>query len=225
LRAYATNSVGTNYGSQVSFVTTNTIVYGSVSDVEGNSYTTVTVGTQVWMAENLKTSKFKDNTAIPLVTDNTAWINLTTPGYCWYNNDAATYKGTYGALYNWYTVSTGKLCPTSWHVPTDSEWTTLTTFLGGTNVAGVKLKEAGTSHWYSPNTGATNETGFTALPSGCRIIHDNSFINMGGSGFWWSSTDYSTAEAWSPTMNYYYSIVYREYSNKKFGFSVRCVKD
>ena len=122
-----------------------------VQDIDGNNYLTVTIGTQIWMAENLRTTKYNDGTAIPLVTDNTTWANLTTPAYCWYNNDAKTNGSTYGALYNWYSVNTKKLCPTGWHVPNDTEWTTLTTYLGGTAVAGGKLKETGTAHWYSPN--------------------------------------------------------------------------
>jgi len=226
VRAYATNSVGTAYGSQVSFVTTSAIFYGSVSDVDGNSYSTVTIGTQVWMAENLRTTKYKDNTAIPLVTDNTAWFNLSTPGYCWYNNDAATYKGTYGALYNWYTVNTGKLCPTGWHVPTDAEWTTLTTYLGGEGIAGGKLKETGTSHWLGPlNTGATNTTGFTAVPGGSRAFFGAFDGGIRGIGDWWSSTESSTAGAWYRIMSNFLTSVDRSDSPKRSGLSVRCVRD
>jgi len=162
---------------------------GTMTDRDGNVYTSVTIGTQTWMVENLKTTKYKDGTDIPLVTDDTEWANLNTPGYCWYNNDAATYKNSYGALYNWYAVSTGKLCPTGWHVPTDAEWTTLTTYLGGESVAGGKLKELGTTHWTTPNTGATNETGFAALPGG-YIYYDGTFDFIGNIGGWWSATEY-----------------------------------
>jgi len=116
-RAYATNSNGTGYGSVISFKTLTSGATGTVTDADGNIYNTVTIGTQTWMVENLKVTKYNDGTAIPLVTDNTAWSNLTTPGYCWYNNDAATNKNTYGGLYNFYTVNTGKLAPTGWHVP------------------------------------------------------------------------------------------------------------
>jgi len=137
LRAYATNSNGTGYGSAISFATKSSI--GTITDIDGNYYTTVTIGTQVWMVENLKTTKYNDGTGIPLVTDNTVWCNLSTPGYCWYNNDETTYKNPYGALYNWHTVHTGKLCPSGWHVPTDSEWITLTSYFGGMNTAD-KLK-------------------------------------------------------------------------------------
>jgi len=220
VKAYATNSQGTGYGNEVSFTTTST-----VTDIDGNVYNTVTIGTQVWMAENLKTTKYNDNTSIPLVTDNTAWAALTTSGYCWYNNDAATYKATYGALYNWHTVNTGKLCPTGWHVPTDAEWTTLTTYLGGEGVAGGKLKETGTAHWISPNTGATNETGFTALPGGFRDYNGPCYY-IGSYGLWWSSTEYSTtSSAWRRTMHYDNTSVLRDYFDKRLGFSVRCVRD
>jgi uncharacterized protein (TIGR02145 family) len=150
----------------------------TLTDVDNNTYKVVKIGTQVWMAENLKTTRYNDGSAIPLVTDNTEWNNLTTPGYSWYNNDSATYAQTYGALYNWYTVETGNLCPTGWHVPSDAEWTTLTDYLGGEAIAGGKLKETGTAHWDSPNTGATDETGFTAFPGGNRT-KNGPFSNLG----------------------------------------------
>jgi uncharacterized protein (TIGR02145 family) len=197
---------------------------GTVTDIDGNVYHTITIGKQVWMVENLKTTKYNDGTSIPLITDGTVWANSTTPGYCWYNNDAATYKTTYGALYNWYAVNTGKLCPTGWHVPTDAEWTTLTDYLGGEGVAGEKLKEAGTTHWQSPNTGATNETGFTALPGGFRSF-SGAFNYFGDIGFWWSSTEYSTNDAWHRVMYYDISDVSRLNNSKSFGFSVRCLRD
>jgi len=219
VRAYAINSVGIAYGEQVSFTPLST-----VTDYDGNVYPTVTIGTQTWMAENLKTTKYNDGTAIPLVTNSTEWSNLTTPGYCWYNNDEASYKNTYGALYNWYTVNTEKLCPTGWHVPTDSEWVTLTDYLGGISVAGGKLKETGTTHWKNPNTGATNESGFTALPGGYRS-NDGAFDDVGYYGSWWSSTEYSTTNAYSRRLYYNYAYFYRLYYNKKLGYSVRCVRD
>ena len=162
------------------------VIPKTVADIDGNIYQTVTIGTQVWLVENLKATKYNDGTVIPLVTDNTGWIILTIPAYCWYDNDIAN-KDTYGALYNWYTVQTRKLCPTGWHVPTDVEWTTLTTFLGGESVAGGKLKEAGTAHWTSPNTGATNESGFTALPGGFRGAQ-GTFYYIGHWGEYWTST-------------------------------------
>ena len=197
----------------------------TVTDIDGNVYNTVTIGTQVWMLENLKVTKLNDGTAIPLVTDGTAWANLTTPGFCWYDNNEATYKNTYGALYNWYTVNTGKLCPTGWHVPTDAEWTTLTSYLGGESVAGGKLKEEGTTHWQSPNTGATNSSGLTALPGGYRSGSDGYFYNFGSNGYWWSSSAYSSSDAWRWRLYYNYSYVDRSNFSKRLGYSVRCLKD
>lgn len=225
VRSYATNSAGTAYGTQVSFTTSSIGQLGTVTDTEGNIYKTISIGTQTWMAENLKTIKYNDGTAIPLVTDGAAWAALSTPGYCWYNNDAATYKATYGALYNWYTVNTGKLCPTGWHVPSDSEWTILTTYLGGESVAGGKLKETGTSHWHNPNTSATNETGFTALPGGFRNLDGSFFYNVGDYGRWWSSSESSTTYAWDRGMQYDNSNVWGFNNIKQYGFSVRCLRD
>lgn len=195
-----------------------------IFDVDGNEYASILIGDQCWMSENLKTTKFKDGTSIPLVTDNSAWSSLITPGYCWYNNDHATYGSTYGALYNWYTVSTGKLCPTGWHVPADTAWTILTTYLGGEPIAGGKLKETGTTHWYNPNTGATNETGFTALPGGGRNI-DGAFVNLGSNGYWWSSTEHNTSNAYHRSITYGNHNVYTNNNPKKKGYSVRCIKN
>jgi len=197
---------------------------GILKDSEGNIYTTIKIGSQVWMGENLRTTIYKDGTAIPLVTDNTAWGQLYTPGYCWYNNDPSSYKSIYGALYNWHTVNTGKLCPAGWHVPTDAEWTTLTTYLGGEAAAGGKLKGTGTVYWQNPNTGATNETGFTALPGGTRSA-TGLFLTIGQYGQLWSATAYSNFNAWSRSMIYNYSNIYRNYHDKNIGFSVRCLKD
>ncbi|MCX6254315.1 MAG: fibrobacter succinogenes major paralogous domain-containing protein, partial [Bacteroidia bacterium] len=199
----------------------------SVTDRDGNVYKTVTIGTQVWMAENLKTTKFNDGSAIPLVTDDKTWDALTTPAYCWCENDATANKNTYGASYNWYTVGTNKLCLKGWHVPTDAEWTTLTTYLGGESVAGGKLKETGTTHWESPNTGATNESGFTALPSGYRNNH-GAFANVGYFGFWWSATENvatATTASWCRSMGGGGSDVLRFPNLKKNGYSVRCLRD
>jgi uncharacterized protein (TIGR02145 family) len=197
---------------------------GLVSDIEGNNYKTVTIGTQTWMAENLRVARYKDGTAIPLVSGNAAWSSLTTPGYCWYNNDEATNKATYGALYNWHTVNTGNLCPAGWHVPTDAEWTTLTSYLGGESDSGAKLKETGTAHWASPNTSATNETGFTALPGGYRDFSGPCLL-IGGIGQWWSSSPYSAINVWDRVMSYYSGDVVRDNSKKQNGFSVRCLRD
>jgi uncharacterized protein (TIGR02145 family) len=201
------------------------VEYGSMSDIEGNTYKTVKIGDQWWMAENLKTAKCNDGTAIPLVTGS-EWFWLSTPGYCKYNNNQATYGNTYRALYNWYTVNTGKLCPSGWHVPSDAEWTTLVTYLGGESVAGGKMKETGTAHWKSPNTGATNKSGFSGLPGGDRDI-TGVFNLIGEIGFWWSSTESSSspANAWSRFLGYDYTAISRCDYNRGAGFSVRCVRD
>jgi uncharacterized protein (TIGR02145 family) len=195
----------------------------TVTDIDGNIYRTVTIGTQTWMAENLKTTKYKNGTAIPLVTDATVWGNLTTSGYCWYDNNIDN-KVVYGALYNWYTVNTSNLCPTGWHVPTDAEWEILTDYLGGIGVAGGKLKETDTTHWTSPNTGATNETGFTALPGGLRAGH-GPFLGVWIVGYWWSSTEIYTSTASNRTMFRDGSNVFSSDYTQSSGFSVRCLRD
>ena len=223
VRAYATNSAGTAYGNQVEFETTTNGGggEGTVTDADGNVYATVIIGEQEWMAENLKTTKYNDGTDIPHVTDNGAWANLTTGAYCWYNNDQTAYGDTYGALYNWYAVETGKLCPTGWHVPTDAEWTQLTDYLGGDDIAGGKLKA--TSGW-SNNGNGTDDYGFSALPGGSRGTY-GSFYYVGYYGCWWSATERSTNYAWSRYMYYYDFDVYWSSNYKEYGFSVRCLRD
>jgi len=194
-----------------------------VSDIDGNLYHTVAIGTQIWMTENLKTTKLSDGTRIINTTDNAVWNNLTTPGYCWYNNEVS-YKNTYGALYNWYAVNTQKLCPAGWHVPSDAEWNTLTNYLGGDSVAGGKLKEAGNGHWISSNAGATNESGFNALPGGNRIFN-GVFDFEGVRGSWWTLTSFDSRTAWQRVIYCIYGDVSRSNYFKRFGFSVRCMKD
>lgn len=222
VRAYATNVYGTAYGTEMILKTSTS----TVTDIDGNIYHTVTIGTQVWMVENLKTTRYNDGTVIPLVTDTTTWKNLTTPGYCWFNNDLTTYKNTYGAMYNWFAVNTGKLAPTGWHIPTDAEWTTLTAYLGGVSVAGGKLKEAGTSHWSSPNTGATNESGFTGLPGGWRNLSPTLYYSIGYDATWWSSTAGSSANsAWCRDMTYSDGNLTSASYDVNYGFSVRCIKN
>jgi uncharacterized protein (TIGR02145 family) len=194
----------------------------TVTDVDGNIYNTIIIGTQLWTTENLKTTKYNTGIAIPLVTDSLSWADLTTPGYCWYNNDENN-KDTYGALYNCYAVNTRKLCPIGWHVPADKEWTTLTDYLGGQYVAGVKLKEAGNKHWIT--IGGTNETGFTALPGGNRVYYSGSFKDIGMEGIWWSSSDYLSSFAWCRFIFYNLDEIFRVDNYKKWGFSVRCIRD
>jgi uncharacterized protein (TIGR02145 family) len=200
----------------------------NITDVDGNTYKTVTIGTQQWMAENLKVSKYNDGTTIPNITDNTQWSNLTTGAWCYYNNDAAN-NAKYGKLYNWYAVSpttngNKNVCPTGWHVPTDAEWTVLTDFLGGASVAGGKMKEVGTTNWKSPNTDAMNTSLFSALPGGHRS-NGGGYSNIGYTGYWWSSTELNTLNAWSRDLNSTIGLASRGSHYKKIGFSVRCLRD
>lgn len=219
VRAYATNSVGTSYGDEVTFSTF------AVADIDGNYYKSVTIGTQTWLVENLKTSKYRNGDLIPNITDNRAWMLLETEACCDYNNDPNNSK-TYGKLYNWFSVHDRRnIAPVGWHVSTDAEWTTLATFLGGKSIAGGKLKEAGFSHWNSPNTGATNVVNFKALPSGMRGP-DGTFSRMGHNSSWWCSDFYDGGyNAWFRDISYSLIDLYRSYSDTRIGFSVRCVKD
>jgi uncharacterized protein (TIGR02145 family) len=193
----------------------------------------VTIGTQIWSSTNLDVTTYRDGTPIPQVTDPTQWANLTTGAWCYYNNDPAN-GAIYGKLYNWYAVagihdtdpSTPNkiLAPQGWHVPSDAEWTTLTTFLGGESVAGGKMKSTGTSLWLSPNIAATNESGFSGLPGGFRYL-DGSFYSIGLYGFWWSSSEDFTSDARPRFLSYNVGLAGRNSSNKHYGFSVRCLRD
>ena len=202
--------------------------YGpNITDSEGNTYKTVYIGTQQWMAENLKVSKYNDGTVIPNVTDNTAWSNLTTGAWAYYNNDAAN-NAKYGKLYKWYAVSpttngNKNVCPTGWHVPTDAEWTVLTDYLGGLTVAGGKMKEVGITSWNSPNTDATNTSLFTGLPGGLRI-GSGGYTNV-GVGVWWSSTESNVGSAWHRYLSNSNGYAYSSYDLKNYGLSVRCLRD
>lgn len=205
------------------------ILANTVIDIDGNIYNTVTIGTQVWMKENLKVTKYSDGTDIPWVTDATAWSILTTPGYCWYNNDIVTNKNLFGALYNWYALNTttngGKnVCPAGWHVPVDAELTYLSDYLGGTSVAGGKLKEVGTTLWDNPNTDADNSSNFTALPSGYR--HANGSYQSVGitSNFYSSSEDINSYAIYWYLQNNLPDF-FDTFTTKGFGFSVRCIQD
>jgi len=196
----------------------------TVTDIDGNEYQTISVGNQTWMLKNLKTTRFNDGSPIPLVPGEADWAALATSGYCWYDNEESSYKPMYGALYNGFAVLTGKLCPVGWHVPADIEWAALVKFLGGEHVAGAKLKEKGTTFWVSPNAGASNESGFTALPGGVRY-HDGAFHDFGFSGYFWSSTEYYQNRAFFYYVDYQYTNVFRFDNLKKNGFSVRCIMD
>lgn len=198
----------------------------AVTDRDGNVYNTVSIGTQTWMSENLKTTRYQNGDQIgTTATVNLDISNETLPKYQWAYSGSESNISTYGRLYTWYAVTDSRnVCPTGWHIPTDAEWTTLTTFLGGENTAGAKLKETATTHWLTPNSDATNETNFTALPAGYRN-QTGEFTGIGNYGFWWSSTENSTISAWNRSMSYGSSIVSRNPSFERYGLSVRCIKN
>ncbi|MEN6619594.1 MAG: fibrobacter succinogenes major paralogous domain-containing protein [Rikenellaceae bacterium] len=220
VRAYATNSIGTGYGEEV-FLKTLAI---TVNDIDGNVYNTIIIGTQVWLVENLKTTKYRNGDPIPNVTSNSAWSILTTGAYCNYNNDSNN-STIYGRLYNWYAVTDSRnVCPSGWHVATYDDWTALTTYLGGMSVAGGKLKETGTSHWVTPNSGATNETGFKALGGGfCG--YNGLFADIGNRGIWWSCDGGVVILDWYMFMSFDDSRVGSDNTRKNSGLSARCIKD
>jgi len=234
VRAYATNSVGTAYGSVIPF-TTFEPGKGTVEDIDGNLYQVVKIGNQWWMAENLKVTHYHNGESIPDVTDNTAWSNLVTGACCNYNNNSS-HVTTYGRLYNYYAVDDSRsIAPAGWHVPTDDEWKELEMYLGmsqsdangqderGTDEGG-KMKETGTAHWNNPNTGATNESGFSAVPAGFHY----GIIGCGQMSLetaFWSSTESSGSWAWLRALGFDYSGVWRASDTKKRGFSIRCVME
>jgi uncharacterized protein (TIGR02145 family) len=253
VRAYAINSAGTAYGNQLSF-TAASGGSGIVSNpgpgvtYNGYNYPTIILGNgQEWMAHNLRTTQYSDGTTIPLVTDSSQWqantfgVVTSLPMMCWYNNDQATYTANnFGALYNWYAVNpltngNKNVCPTGWHVPTDSEWNLLVKYIdpqadtisvGGNQsaIAGGKMKSTGTQYWQSPNQDATNESGFSGLPGGIRYI-DGRFAFVGEYGPWWSSTEYDTDVVWDRRLGYSTGNVARNVSVKEEGLSVRCLRD
>ncbi len=199
--------------------------FGIVTDLEGNVYRTIKIGSQIWMAENLKTTKFNDGQDITLVTSGYEWGRLSTPGYCYFNNEP-TNKDDYGILYNWYAVKTGKLAPQGWRVPTEEDWDTLTAYLGGVSVAGGKLKERGTARWNSPNLGATDEFGFTAFPCSTRgIEHGDHFYGLRNSCYFWSVGELNSSEAWFRYIIYDSAALKIEHAEKTYGRPVRCLMD
>lgn len=237
VRAYAKNSVGIAYGNE-SVITTDALsinpylnpnlTYGTVTDIDGNSYATIRIGNQTWMAENLKVAHYNDETTIPNVINKDVWGYLSSGAWTYYSDDD-NYNNIYGKLYNWFAINTGKLCPKNWHVPNDDEWRELSDYLGGINVAGGKLKSIGTNNdiglWYPPNTGATNQSGFTGLPGGYKRS-DGGYQLLSSFGYWWSSTENGDDQAWARNVDYYYSSLSRYvFEYKTQGFSCRCVKD
>jgi uncharacterized protein (TIGR02145 family) len=218
VRAYATNSKGTGYGGAISFIT------AAVADIDGNIYHSITIGSQVWLLENLKTTKYNNGDPIPNITSNTGWLHLTTGAYCSYDNNDSN-ATTYGLLYNRYAVFDSRnIAPTGWHVASDEEWTILSDYLGGDSIAGGKLKETGTTHWISPNTGATNETGFTGLPGGFRH-KSGDFDDIGRSGSWWTLGLDNEGHCWERWLYNDSPEVDRSLDDEALGFSVRCIKD
>ena len=198
----------------------------TVTDVDGHIYNTVTIGTQTWFKENLKTTHFRNGTPIPNVTNDSDWDSITYGARCYYNNDSTAFANEYGAIYNWYVINfTDSVCPIGWRVPKIYDWDILVNDLGGDDVAGGKLKEAGLSHWLAPNTGATNESFFTALPGGAR---SSDFYGMGYNGYWWSSTlaHIHFNWFWTPIMSYNSTgCITNASATRNHGAYIRCVKD
>ena len=239
IRAYATNRIGTSYGSEICF---STLRDDQVADIDVNIYNTINIGTQVWFRENLKTSRYASGGQISNVTSTSEWQALTSGAWRYYN-DNNQYDTTYGKLYNWYAVAdTRKICPTGWHVPSDNEWKTLETYLGmdpfelivtdfrgSTANVGGKLKKVDSSLWNTPNSGATNESGFSGIPGG-RYNKDGTFINLSSEGAWWSSTLAipNTNLGWLRILSYNNLGISRTMPKDLMvggGFSVRCIKD
>lgn len=194
-----------------------------VTDIDGNVYGVIKIGRQVWMAVNLKTTRYRNGDPIPFEKDNRAWTESTNGAFTWYDNND-TYRNTaYGALYNFYAATDERgVCPAGWHVPSHDEWTELNEFLGGYLEAGGALKEEGTKHWITAN--GNNRTGFTALPAGYRNSKGG-FSNMSGYTYWWSSTEFDTNTAWNRNIIYNNADFSTAPHQKKLGFSIRCIKD
>ena len=241
VRAYAVNSVGTAYGNEVSFSTSAPPFpcgTSTVSDVDNNTYNTVQIGTQCWTQSNLKVSKYRNGDNIPTGLSNSAWQNTTSGAYAIYDNNPVN-DGLYGKLYNHYALTDSRgLCPTGWHVPSDGEWKVLTKYLdpsADTTTIGMQSLTAGgalksiatlptSEGWASPNTGATNSSGFTALPGGGRN-YDGVFFSMSSYGYWWSSSVSSGSSAWGRYLFFFNGTIYRNLSTRSNGSSVRCLKD
>jgi len=196
----------------------DTTTNSTITDADGNVYTSVTIGTQEWMVENLRTSKYSDGTAIPNVTDNDEWYDLSTGAWCHYDNDNQ-YDTIYGKLYNWYAVNTSKLCPTGWHIPTDAEWTVLTDYLAANGHSGTEGKALKATSF-----GGTDDYGFLGLPGGSRF-YPGGFGAIGGGGYWWSSSLSSTLDAWFRSLDYDNDSVSSHSLYKENGISVRCLRD
>jgi uncharacterized protein (TIGR02145 family) len=215
-----------SYNGKSTAVFNPNLTYGTMTDIDGNEYKTIQIGTQTWMAENLRTTKYNDGTAIDYVTDSAEWIVIGTGAYCTsYHTTDPVYIATYGMLYNWFAVNTGKLAPSGWHVPTREEWQTLKTYLGGDNLAGGKMKETGMTHWETYNEGADNSSGFTALPSKSREGYSGSFNTQFHSGYFWTASGVNIFRAHQCNVGYNTSLAYTGDASTHSGLVIRCVKD
>jgi len=222
IKAYAINKNGKAYGEQINFTTPSTI-----TDFDNNVYETVKIGNQTWMAENLRTTHYLNGNAINTTNPATLdIINQTSPKYQWTYDGNDTYISTYGKLYTWYVITDSrKVCPIGWHIPSDNEWSTLETTLGGNQIAANKLKEEGNTHWESPyNQDATDESCFSGLPAGYRDWN-GTFFQIKSDGYWWSSTESETVRSYARTVNAGSPVIGRFGAIKSWGISVRCVKD
>ncbi len=195
-----------------------------VADIDGNVYETIPVGNQVWMAENLRTTKLNDGTEIRLITKNQEWYNNSGPAFSWYNNDSSMFKVPYGALYNGYIAVNEKICPAGWRVPDKNDWNELVITLGDSTVAGGKLKVEGPTQWHSPNTGSDNSSKFTALPSGIRYF-EGTFSSLSYFTAFWSVTESDTSSLFFMSLSYLDAKASSGSKSKKHGFSIRCIRD
>ncbi len=223
------NTPSSPYNGKTTAIFNTAKTYGTMTDQDGNVYKTITIGTQTWMEENLRTTKYRDGSAIPNVTDNTAWTELTTGAYCTYENTKdEVFIATNGMLYNWYAATDSRnIAPEGWHVPSDAEWTTLIDFLGREDIAGGEMKEIGTTHWESPNTGATNKSGFTCLPSGFRFdsYGGGTFEDEGYQDIYWSSTAEGALRAHYRRIFYSSAFIDPGNMGNTHGLSLRLIKD
>jgi uncharacterized protein (TIGR02145 family) len=221
VRAFAETLRDTIYGEEKVFYTHKT---NSIADVDSNYYNIIRIGSQVWLAEDLKTTHLNDGTAILQVAEPSLWGRISTPAYCWYGNDSVTYSFPRGKLYNWYTVGTGKICPVGWHVPTDAEWIALSSFLGGDSISGGHLKSPGTVFWRLPNIGASNSSGFSSFPGGYR---NSSGVFLYGTifNYWWASDETAPKTASDWYVYHAEKALYHQFALKMFGYSVRCIKN
>jgi uncharacterized protein (TIGR02145 family) len=228
VRAYATNLYGTAYGNQVQFNTPTplSIPGPGVTDINGNNYATIVLGNgQEWMAENLRVTTYANGDPIPNVMDNLAWGQITTGAWAYYNNSSQN-DIPYGKLYNWYAVTDPRnVCPAGWHAPSEQEWTQLTDFLGGSDIAGGKLKTTGTQYWLPPNTGATDTIGFSGLPGGIRFYLDGTFVQLGTRGDWWTTSENNGGGGWGRLLENDNATIWLTSGVKQNGLSVRCLRD